>query len=48
VRQLTALDEQFLALEGPRHYGHVRARAKVATPKGGNSPAGSSAAKRDG
>jgi WS/DGAT/MGAT family acyltransferase len=23
VRQLTALDEQFLALEGPRHYGHV-------------------------
>jgi WS/DGAT/MGAT family acyltransferase len=23
MRQLTALDEQFLALEGPRHYGHV-------------------------
>jgi diacylglycerol O-acyltransferase / wax synthase len=23
VRQLTALDEQFLALEGPRQYGHV-------------------------
>ncbi len=23
MRQLTSLDEQFLALEGPRHYGHV-------------------------
>jgi len=29
VRQLTALDEQFLALEGPRHYGHVGSVAVV-------------------
>ena len=29
MRQLTALDEQFLALEGPRHYGHVGAVAVV-------------------
>jgi diacylglycerol O-acyltransferase / wax synthase len=29
VRQLTALDEQFLALEGSRHYGHIGAVAVV-------------------
>jgi diacylglycerol O-acyltransferase / wax synthase len=29
VRQLTALDEQFLALEGPRQYGHVGGVAVV-------------------
>jgi diacylglycerol O-acyltransferase / wax synthase len=29
VRQLTAVDAQFLALEGPRHYGHVGGVAVV-------------------
>ena len=29
MRQLTALDEQFLALEGSRHYGHIGAVAVV-------------------